>query len=60
MAPETIAKFDALADCHKDILVGATHGDEVIWVNMCNLYDFRRDERAALKDYIASHAWRTQ
>ena len=51
---EMISQFDRLFDCHKEILVEAAYNrDELIWINMCNIYGFR-ESKAELKRYILS------
>jgi hypothetical protein len=51
---EVIEAFKTLADCHKDSLIeAARRGDEVVWLNLCNIYGFRGDE-VLLKQYLLS------
>jgi hypothetical protein len=55
MINEAMARFERLADCHKDVLIESAHqGDDVIWINMCNIYGFQREEAASLKHYVLS------
>jgi hypothetical protein len=50
----TIKKFEELAQCHIDSLVHAAHDrDDTMWINMCNIYGFR-DEEKTLKQHILS------
>ncbi len=51
---EMFDKFERLFDCHKEAITDAAHNrDEIIWINMCNIYGFR-EKASELKRYILS------
>ena len=53
LSAENAAKFDAIAECHRDGLVSAAHDAvDVVWLNLCNLYGFSREARGPLRTYV--------
>jgi hypothetical protein len=59
MDAEVIAKFEKLFDNHKDALIDAAHAthkdNDVIWINLCNIYEFEKKDREDLRAYIRQH-----
>jgi len=42
-----------MSENHKDVLVQAAHrDDEIIWINLCNVYRFEKKDRTPLREYI--------
>ena len=50
---ETIAKFESLADEQKNIIIGKALGPyDVIWANICTVYNLPLEHRMELRNYI--------
>lgn len=59
MDNDTIKKFEELASCHKDGLVQAANDSvNTMWVNLCNIYGFRDDEKMLRRHILSSNQYR--
>ena len=47
--------LDALLENHREVLIGAAHGQDAVWANMCRVYKIPEDECAALRYFVHQH-----
>ena len=61
MDNDTIKRFEELDPCHKDGLVQAAHSsDDTIWINMCNIYGFRNEEKTLRRHILSSNQYQVR